>query len=556
MKQSFIFLLALFLSNQLIFAQTMKKAFINGKIYTVNDKQPYAEAVVIEKNKIKYVGSESGAQKFLSPETELIDLEGKLMLPGFNDSHLHFLSGGHYLLGINLRPALSKEEFVNIIKKYIGERNFPESAWITGGRWDHELWMDKTLPTKELIDSVTENIPVFVKRIDGHVGLANSLALKLAGITKDTPAPDGGTIERDSETGEPTGILKDNAMDIVSDIVPDYTLEENVEAGLRALEEARKYGITSVHDITELGELYVYKKIMEDRKLTCRIYSIYPIDSYEDIVRAGVTVGHETGLITRGGLKAYSDGSLGASTAWFFEPYVQDPTTSGLPMHIVTNGNLEKWAFDADRNRLQICVHAIGDKANNFMLNLFEKIKNQNSPWERRFRVEHAQHLTREDIYRFSEIGVVASVQPYHCIDDGVWAEKRIGAERIKTTHPYSSLLENKTKLAFGTDWPVAPLNPLYGIYAAVTRITPDGKNPNGWIPEEKISVEDAIKCYTLNSAYASFEENLKGSIEVGKLADFVVLSGDILTINPIEIKNVKVTMTVFDGEIIYISNQ
>ncbi|NNL22466.1 MAG: amidohydrolase, partial [Ignavibacteriaceae bacterium] len=411
-------------------------------------------------------------------------------------------------------------------------------------------------PTKELIDSVTENIPVFVKRIDGHVGLANSLALKLAGITKDTPAPDGGTIERDSETGEPTGILKDNAMDIVSDIVPDYTLEENVEAGLRALEEARKYGITSVHDITELGELYVYKKIMEDRKLTCRIYSIYPIDSYEDIVRAGVTVGHETGLITRGGLKAYSDGSLGASTAWFFEPYVQDPTTSGLPMHIVTNGNLEKWAFDADRNRLQICVHAIGDKANNFMLNLFEKIKNQNSPWERRFRVEHAQHLTREDIYRFSEIGVVASVQPYHCIDDGVWAEKRIGAERIKTTHPYSSLLENKTKLAFGTDWPVAPLNPLYGIYAAVTRITPDGKNPNGWIPEEKISVEDAIKCYTLNSAYASFEENLKGSIEVGKLADFVVLSGDILTINPIEIKNVKVTMTVFDGEIIYISNQ
>ncbi|NNJ53609.1 MAG: amidohydrolase, partial [Ignavibacteriaceae bacterium] len=372
----------------------MKKAFINGKIYTVNDKQPYAEAVVIEKNKIKYVGSESGAQKFLSPETELIDLEGKLMLPGFNDSHLHFLSGGHYLLGINLRPALSKEEFVNIIKKYIGERNFPESAWITGGRWDHELWMDKTLPTKELIDSVTENIPVFVKRIDGHVGLANSLALKLAGITKDTPAPDGGTIERDSETGEPTGILKDNAMDIVSDIVPDYTLEENVEAGLRALEEARKYGITSVHDITELGELYVYKKIMEDRKLTCRIYSIYPIDSYEDIVRAGVTVGHETGLITRGGLKAYSDGSLGASTAWFFEPYVQDPTTSGLPMHIVTNGNLEKWAFDADRNRLQICVHAIGDKANNFMLNLFEKIKNQNSPWERRFRVEHAQHLT------------------------------------------------------------------------------------------------------------------------------------------------------------------
>ena len=533
-------------------AQSNKKAFINGKIYTVNEKQPYAEAVIIDGNKIIYIGSEAGAPKFIKSGTEVIDLEGKLMLPGFNDSHLHFTSGGNYLLGINLRPALSKEEFTDIIKRYMKDRRLPDSSWITGGRWDHELWSDKTLPTKELIDNITENTPVFVSRIDGHMGLANSKALELAGITKYIKDPEGGIIERDTEKGEPTGILKDNAMDLIFKIIPSPSLEENVEATLRSLEEARRLGITSLQDMTQPDEFEAYKNIMEQGKLTCRIYSIWPIDKYETIVRAGVTVGNEQGLLKRGALKGYADGSLGASTAWFFEPYIQDPSTSGLPMDVVTNGNLEKWALDVDRNRLQLCVHAIGDRANAYMLDLYGRIKNENAPWDRRFRIEHAQHLRRNDIYRFSEIGVIASVQPYHCIDDGVWAEKRIGAERIQTTHPYRSLISNGAVVAFGTDWPVAPLNPLLGIYAAVTRRTVDGKNPDGWIPEEKISVEDAIKCYTLNAAYASFEEKLKGSIEVGKLADFVVLSDDILSIDPVKIKDVVVEMTVFDAEIVY----
>jgi hypothetical protein len=560
MKQPIKYLFLFLLQNLVIFqfcnleiwSQSLRKAFINGKIYTVNENQPYAEAVIVEGNKIKFVGSTREAKKQIDASTEIIDLEGKLMLPGFNDSHLHFTSGGSYLLGINLRPALSKEEFVEIIEEYIISRSVPVNSWITGGRWDHELWPDKTLPTKELIDDITPNTPVFVSRIDGHVGLANSKALELAGITKNTPDPDGGLIERDSETGEPTGILKDNAMDLIFNIIPPSSLEENIESTLRALEEARKLGITSVHDMTQTGELEAYKKIMADGNLTCRIYSIWPIDKYEDIVRAGVTAGNEDGLIKRGGLKGYADGSLGASTAWFFEPYFQDPSSSGLAIDIVTNGSLEKWALDADRNRLQICVHAIGDRANAFMLDLYDKIKKENSPWERRFRIEHAQHLRKEDIKRFSDIGVIASVQPYHCIDDGVWAEKRIGPERIKTTHPYKSLLKSGAVVAFGTDWPVAPLNPLFGIYAAVTRQTVDGKNPDGWIPEEKISVEDAIRCYTLNAAFASFEEKIKGSIEAGKLADFVVLSDDILVIDPDEIKDVKVTMTIFDGEIVY----
>jgi len=547
-----LILLIFTLFNLSIEAQTMRKAFINGKIYTVNEKQPYAEAVVVEGNKIKFVGSTDRAYKFIDASTQVIDLEGKIMLPGFNDSHLHFISGGNYLLGINLRPALSKEEFVEILRDYINERNLPVSTWVTGGRWDHELWLHKDLPTKEFIDSVSENTPVFVSRIDGHVGLANSKALEQAGITKITPDPDGGLIDRDPETGEPTGILKDNAIDLVYKVIPPPSLEENIEATLRALEEARKYGITSVQDMTQLGELEAYKQVMGNGELTCRIYSIYPIDRYEDIVRAGITVGSVNELINRGALKGYADGSLGAKTAWFFEPYYNDPTNYGLAIDVVTNGSLERWSIDADRNRLQLCIHAIGDKANAYVLDMYEKIKTINAPWDRRSRIEHAQHLQQDDIYRFAEIGVIASVQPYHCIDDGVWAEKRIGQDRIQTTHAYNSLLESGAVVAFGTDWPVAPLNPLLGIYAAVTRRTVDGRNSNGWIPNEKISVEEAIKCYTLNGAYASFEEKIKGSIEVEKLADFVVLSDDILTIDPVKIKDVKVEMTVFDGEIVY----
>jgi len=541
----------------------MKTAFINGKIYTVNEKQPYAEAVVVERGTIKFVGATIKVKNYIDDQTEVIDLQGKLMLPGFIDSHLHFTSGGYYLLGINLRPALSKEEFVFILKDYVKKRERPSSFdssrttpksmdWITGGRWDHELWQDKSLPTKGLIDSVTPNTPVFVSRIDGHMGLANSKALELAGITSETPDPAGGLIIKDTETGEPTGILKDNAMDLVYNVIPVNSIQDNIEAALRSLEEARRLGITSVHDMTQPGELEAYREVENMGELTCRIYSIAPIDTYDEIVRTGITAGNDEGLIKRGGLKGYADGSLGASTAWFFEPYVQDTTTVGLPMDIVTNGNLEKWGTEADRNRLQLCVHAIGDRANSYMLDLYERISKNNSPWERRFRIEHAQHLRYSDIKRFSKLNVIASVQPYHCIDDGVWAEKRIGKERIKYTHPYKSFLDNNVKVAFGTDWPVAPLNPLLGIYAAVTRRTVDNKNPDGWIPEQKISVEDAINCYTLNAAYTSFEENIKGSIEEGKLADMVVLSEDILTLDPVKIKDVKVEMTIFNGEIVY----
>lgn len=549
MKNLFI-LVTILIINPLTFSQlNMKTAFVNGKIFTVNENQPIAEAVVVEKNKIIFVGSSTDALNYIDAHTNVIDLKGKLMLPGFIDNHVHFITGGFYLLGIDLRPATSTTEFKQILKDYA--EKYP-GKWITGGYWDHEKWEVNDLPTKEMIDEAVSNQPVFVDRLDGHMGVANSFAIKMAGITKDTQSPDGGLIVKDPITGEPTGVLKDNAMYLINKLIPVPTEAENYEALLAALDEAKRLGITSVQDITYGDALTAFKKAKSEDKLTCRIFTRWPISDYQDHVKKNIKIGYGDEYISMGSLKAFADGSLGSSTAWFFERYDQDTLTTGLAMDIITDGSMEKWCTDADKNQLQLSVHAIGDKANSFMLDLFEDISNSNPKWDRRFRLEHAQHVRFEDIPRFADLGVIASVQPYHCIDDGVWAEKRIGPERIKYTYPFKSFLDAGVKMCFGTDWYVAPLNPLLGIYAAVTRRTLDEKNPEGWIPDQKISVEDAIKCYTINSAYASFEENIKGSIEVGKIADMIVLSEDILTIDPIKIRDAEVEITVFDGKIIY----
>ena len=566
MKQIIYLLFIFFIFNITLHSQQLKntksvshrKAFVKGKIYTVNEKQPFAEAVVVEGNRIKFVGSETGALEFITSDTELIDLNGRMMLPGFIDSHLHMMSGGFYSIGVDLRAAKSLEEFVNILKDYVS--NHP-GKWVTQGRWDNEKWDDNSLPTKSIIDNFSQNTPILIKRIDGHIALANSYALMLAGIKKETPDPDGGLIVRDPSTGEPNGLLKDLAIDLIDAVVSEPTEQEYFEAGISALNEFRKNGITSVQDITynyagdkhkPLTDLETFQRLEKSNELTCRIYSIIPIEYYTNFTKIGIQNNFGDDKIKIGSLKAYSDGALGSRTAWFYEPYIDDSTNYGIPYDIVINGSLKQWALDADKNKLQICVHAIGDRANDYILDLYKQIAEENPVWDRRFRIEHAQHLLPRDIPRFSEIGVIASVQPYHCIDDGTWAENRIGKERVKSTHPYKSFLDNNVVVAFGTDWPVAPLNPLFGIYAAVTRRTVDDKNPNGWIPEQKISVEEAIKCYTLNAAYASFDENVKGSIEVGKLADLVVLSDDILEIDPVNIKDVKVEMTVFDGKIVY----
>lgn len=533
------------------FAQ-QKKAIINGNIYTVNEKQPKAEAVFIEGERIVSVGTNDEIRKKIDQDTKIIDLQGKFIMPGFNDAHLHFLSGGFYLMGIDLHPAKSINQFRAILSDYI--KKYP-GKWVTGGRWDHENWDVKNLPTKADIDDITDGTPVFVSRMDGHSGLANSKALELAGIDKDTPSLEGGLILKDPATGEPTGILKDNAMNLMFEVIPDHNADDFYQAALTALKEAASFGITSVQDIFSVEEIpayEAYKRLESEGKLTCRISIRWPVEDYKFLISNKIKSGTGNDLLNIEAIKAYSDGSLGSSTAWFFEPYEGDNGNTGLPNDIVLNGKLKLWAADADKNGIQVSTHAIGDRGNTYILDMYEDIKKENPSWDRRFRIEHAQHVRPVDIPRFAEIGVIASVQPTHAIEDGVWAAKRIGLQRVKYTHPYKSFLDNNTIVCFGTDWPVVTIDPYLTLFAAVTRRTVDEKNPDGWIPEQKISIAEAIKCYTLNSAYAEFSEKNKGSIEPGKLADFVVLNEDLLNVDPVTIKDVKAVMTIMGGEIVY----
>ena len=483
--------------------KAQKICFYNGKIYTVDARSSIAEAVVIENGRILFVGSTPEARTAWSDSrTKMVNLEGKLMLPGFIDNHTHFADGGMYLSGIDLRGAKSTTEFKSILKKYADSH---KGEWIKSGNWDHESWEVKDLPTKEMIDDLTKDSPTFIDRFDGHMALANSKALTLAGITKDTKSPDGGEIVKNPKTGEPTGVLKDAAMSLIYSIIPALTPEQKIKYVQRALQEARENGITSVQDITFQPDLIAFQTLEKEDKLTCRFYTRLPIDSYQNLVNAGIQVGFGSNKIKLGSLKAYADGSLGSSTALMFKPYDQNPNTTGLASDIIINGNLTKWATDADKNHLQLSIHAIGDSANYLMLKLFENITKTNPKWDRRFRIEHAQHVRFEDIPLFAKLGVVASVQPYHCIDDGVWAAKRIGT-RIDYTHPYKSFLDAGIKLGMGSDWSVAPLHAIVGIDAAVTRQTVDGGNPMGWIPKQKIGIADEIKGYTINNAYAAFE--------------------------------------------------
>ncbi|MBM4170209.1 MAG: amidohydrolase [Ignavibacteria bacterium] len=523
--------------------------YTNGRLWTVDKSKTVAEAVAIAGDRIIAVGSNQEILRLAGEETRRVDLGGKLMLPGFIDNHTHFMSGGFQLQSVDLRYAKNEEEFIQIIadraKRYAGQ-------WMTGGDWDHDNWPGGGLPTRQMIDPVTPNTPVFVQRYDGHMALANTYVLRLAGITKETPDPPGGTIVKDSQTGEPTGILKDEAMSLVYRHVPAPNEEQMMETARLALKEARRLGITSIQDISSSGDVRLYEKLKSTGELTARFFCRLPISQWKELAERKIRVPAGDEWVRVGSLKAFADGSLGSTTALFFEPYDSDPSTRGLPSDILLDGRLERWALEADKAGLQLSIHAIGDSANSRMLDLFEKIVRENPKWDRRFRIEHAQHLHPKDLPRFAALGVIPSMQPYHAIDDGRWADKRIGMKRCEWTYAFRSLIENGVRLSFGSDWTVAPLNPLWGIYAAVTRRTIDGANPNGWIPQQKISVEQAVEAYTINSAYAAFEEKEKGSISVGKLADLVVLSENIFAIDPIEIEKVEVLLTVVGGREVY----
>ena len=535
-----------------LFAQGQADLILTkAKFWTASEALPSAEAIAIKGERIAAIGSEAEVLKWRGEKTMLLELPGRQVVPGFIDNHTHFLDGGFQLRSVDLRPALNERDFAERLR----QRAETQAAgqWITGGRWDHEAWPGAKLPTKELIDAVTSRNPVFVNRLDGHMGLANSLALRLAGITKSTPNPDGGLIVRDPETGEPTGILKDAAQALVSRLIPSATPQEEDEALRAAMKEAARFGVTSVQDITSWSAFEAFRRAQAQGRLTVRITAHTPLSAWEkqaDWVRK-----HSAGddWLRLGGFKAFMDGSLGSTTAYFFEPYRDDPKTSGLLSgEAIPESKMLQRMLAADKAGLQLSIHAIGDRANQMLLDLFASVAKANGPRDRRFRIEHAQHLRPEDISRFAKLGVIPSMQPYHCIDDGRWAEKRIGPERIKTTYAFRSLLDQGARLTFGSDWTVAPINPLLGVYAAVTRRTLDDRNPHGWVPEEKISVEEAMKSYTINNAYASFDESKKGSLETGKLADVVVLDRDIFAIPPFQIPRASVLYTIVGGKIVY----
>jgi len=537
---------------------------LHGKVWT-GESAPgssatrIVEAVAIANGRILAVGSDEEIRAYASPNTTVIDLKGRLAVPGLSDSHAHFIQGGFQLLSVDLKDSRSEEEFVRRIAEKA--RTLPPGRWMQGGDWDEEAWPSEKLPTRWLIDPVTPRTPVFISRYDGHAVLANSLALELAGITKETPDPPGGVIVRDPKSGEPTGVLKDEAQDLVAKVIPRPSQVEMEEALRAALKEAARVGLTSIHDITVgpeawngnfTGEIELLRRAELEGWLTCRIYAITPIANWKNLEQAGISHDMGSDFLEMGAVKAFADGSLGSRTAWMFKPYDDDPSNSGLPMPIMAPpAKLEEIARQADKAGIQICTHAIGDRAVSSLLDIYERIGGEH-PAAHRFRVEHAQHVRPEDFARFGKLGIVASMQPYHAVDDGRWAEKRIGHERARSSYAWKSMLGAGAKLAFGSDWPVAPLDPLLGIYAAVTRATLDGKNPGGWFPEQRLTVEEALRAYTLGAAYAAFQEKEKGTISPGKLADVVVLSDDLFQIPPERIKDVRVEVTIVGGKVVY----
>ena len=521
----------------------------NGVVYTVDPDLPWAEAVALKGSKILAVGSNKEILEFKGEDTSLEDLQGRLVLPGFIDAHTHFLNGGFALSSIQLRGAQSKAEFIARISQKAQE--LEPGEWILNGDWDQTQFDPPVLPCKEWIDAVTPDNPVYVNRLDGHMVFVNSLALKIAGVTKDTPVPKGGVLVLDPITGEPTGILKDDAMALVSRHIPEPTMSEKKRAALTALKHAASLGVTSIHEMAYMDNFEVYAELLKENKLSARLVVYIPIsgvDSYPHQVSLDCP-----DLLKLGGLKGFVDGSLGSFTALFFEPYSDNPQKSGIMVSdMYPEGIMEERIRKADEAGLQVAIHAIGDRANHIILDIFENVINSAEKRDRRWRVEHAQHLRADDFERFGKLQVLASVQPYHAIDDGRWAETKIGKDRAQTTYAFRSLMEAGSTLVFGSDWSVAPLDPISGIYAAVTRRTLDDKNPDGWNPSQKILLEDAIKGYTISGAYAEFSEGEKGSIQAGKLADLVILDQNLFDIPPETIIDTKVWMTVFNGEILF----
>jgi predicted amidohydrolase YtcJ len=522
-------------------------AIVNAHVWTGEPTRPWASAVAVRDGRLAAVGSSAEVQKLVTAATRVVDAHGAMLVPGFIDAHVHFVDGGFDLTDVQLRDAKTPAEFIARIKTFAA--TVPAGTWIQGGVWDHTNWGGE-LPRRDWIDSVTPHNPVWIERLDGHMGLANSAALAAAGVGKGTADVTGGTIVFDA-AGEPTGILKDNAMSLITRAIPDPSME----ARDRALDAAMTYvaaqGVTSVVNMGYTwDDLATFERAHAAGRLKTRIYSVQPLADWERLRDTVAARGHGDAWLTIGGCKAFVDGSLGSHTAAMLTPFTDAPTDTGLL--VTPPDSLFARTLGADKAGLQVMVHAIGDRAIRLQLDIFERVAKENGPRDRRFRIEHAQHLAPADIPRFAKLDVIASMQPYHAIDDGRWAERVIGTERARTTYAFRSLLDAHARLAFGSDWDVAPATPIEGIYAAVTRRTLDGAHPDGWFPEQKITVEEALRAYTSGAAYAEFQEREKGTLAPGKLADFVLLDRDLTRTPPAELRNARVLMTVVGGAPVY----
>ena len=533
---------------------------INAKVLTIDKVNPSAQSIAIKGEYIIAVGTTSQISAMIDKgKTKVIDAHGRLVIPGFNDAHVHFgpLDPDY----IELRYTTDPSVITKKVKEQVA-RSRPGEL-IQGGHWEHEMFLDKKWPTKELIDNASPVNPVILSRADGHSVLVNSFVLKASGITKSTPDPFGGTIQKDSVTGEPTGILKENAMELIkSGETKSVRTAKEEKASmwygyLLALKEARELGVTSVQ-VPGSADFEAYEKLQKVGELTCRIdigksLTADPI-LLKNYLKLKEEYPKEGNWIRFGYLKGFMDGTIGSGTALMFEPFNDNPSTFGLAL--IQYDEMEKMIITADKMGFQIGVHAIGDKGNNWVLNAYEKAEKVNGKHDSRHRIEHAQTLQPSDIPRFAKLGIIASMQPTHCISDKKFCEKRIGPERAKGAYAWKSLADAGTIIAFGTDYQVEPLNPMEGLYAAVTRKDRLGEDGEGWHPEQKIKMDEAIKFYTLGSAYSQFMEDRKGMIKKGFLADIVIVDKDLLIIPENEIMKTKVDYTITGGRVVYASGK
>ena len=521
-----------------------------GVVWTgLSSGTPQRGAVALADGKVLAIGNEASLARYADSKTERIEANGGLVMPGFTDGHTHFVDGGFQLASVDLRTAATPSEFIRRLKVYA--QRLKPGEWILGGDWDHTLWPGQPLPHHEWIDSVTPNNPVFVNRLDGHEALANAVAIKAAGVTKQTPTPSGGEILRDARTGEPTGIFKDGALDLIGRAVPEPSPLQRDSALARALASAASLGVTATaHMSASWADLASYRRLERAGRLTLRAALYLPLASWRAVADTVARAGRGDDWVKIGGLKGFMDGSAGSRTAYFFDAYSDSAEYRGLLQHL--EADMRRWIGAADSVGLQVAVHAIGDRANAILLSIYDSVARAHGPRDRRFRVEHAQHLRPQDIPLFGKLGVIASMQPYHAIDDGRWVERRIGPIRIKTTYAFRTLLDDGARLAFGSDWTVAPLDPILGVYAAVTRRTLDGKNPGGWVSEQKISLEEALRAYTAGNAYATFDESGRGTLAPGRQADVVVLDRNLFTTPPESLDRAHVRFTIVGGKVGY----